>query len=146
MIVTKKIKWVMGHALSAPYVGACNRCHGHNWEAEFSYSGLINEAGMVLDFAEFRKMKQWIDEFLDHRFYVKHNHPILEPYIEGKGEYSDDIEELGLVPVDFNPTSENFAIMLHGICAKLMDLFPDKLSVTVSETCSSSATYHGETL
>jgi len=146
MIIKKKIDWEMGHALSAPYVGNCNKLHGHSWTVEFAYEGQQNKAGMVLDFAEFRKMKRWINEHLDHHFYVQHNHLVLAPYVEGEGQYSTDIKELGLVTVDFNPTSENFAIMLHGICAKLMDLFPDKLSVTVSETCSSSATYHGETL
>ena len=141
MIITKKISWEMGHALSFPYVGKCNRLHGHSFTAEFSYEGELNESGMVLDFGEFKKMKTWIDEHLDHRFYVKSNHPILEPYYEGLDEWSSEIDTLGLVPVEWNPTSENIAKYIHEVCCSLMGLDTRKLQVTVWETCTSSATY-----
>lgn len=143
MIVSKEIEWVMGHALSAPYVGPCNRLHGHNWKVKFDYQGEMNDSGMVIDFAEFRKMKKWIDEFLDHRFYIKEGHLVLEPYDEGGGEYSPEVEILGLVPVSFNPTSENMAQMLHEVACGEMKLEPSNLRVTVWETCTSSATYEG---
>lgn len=139
--ISKQISWEMGHALSEPYVGKCQRLHGHHFIVEFSYEGELDERGMVLDFAEFSVMKDWINQHLDHRFYVKKNHPILEPYFEDEDEWSREIDELGLVPVDFNPTSENFAKFLHEVCCSLMDLESKSLSVTVHETCTSSATY-----
>lgn len=141
MKITKQLRWEMGHALSAPYRGQCNRLHGHSFVAEFSYSGEVNESGMVLDFSEFKKMKTWIDEHLDHRFYVRKNHPVLEPYFEGPDEWSTEMDELGFVPVDWNPTSENFAKYLHQVCCSLMGLDTRRLEVTVHETCTSSATY-----
>lgn len=144
MKISKKITWEMGHALSHPYVGKCNRLHGHSFMAEFSYEGDLNESGMVLDFAEFRKMKNWIDEHLDHRFYVRKNHPVLEPYFEGPNEWSPEMDELGFVPVDWNPTSENFAKYLHQVCCEIMNLDSKSLSVKVSETCTSSAEYWEE--
>ncbi len=144
MIISKKFNWEMGHALSAPYVGKCNRLHGHGWSVEFSYEGDLNEAGMVLDFGEFHKIKAWIDEHLDHRFYVRENHPLLECYFEGPEEYSVEMDELGIVSTKFNPTSENFAKYLHEVCSELMNLDSKKLTVKVSETCTSSATYKEE--
>lgn len=141
MIISKKINWEMGHALSFPYVGKCQRLHGHSWTVEFFYEGDLNEAGMVLDFAEFKVMKEWIDQYLDHRFYVRKNHPILEPYFEDEDEWSKDMDELGLVPVDWNPTSENFAKFLHEVCCSIMNLDSKFLMVRVSETCTSSAMY-----
>lgn len=146
MIISKKISWEMGHALSSPYFGKCQRLHGHSWTVEFSYEGDLNEVGMVLDFAEFKVMKEWIDQHLDHRFYARENHRILEPYFDGKdengeSEWTRELDELGLVPVDWNPTSENFAKFLHEVCCSLMGLDTRRLAVTIHETCTSSATY-----
>jgi 6-pyruvoyl-tetrahydropterin synthase len=134
----------MGHALSEPYVGPCNRAHGHNFEAEFIYEGPVDDRGMVLDFAEFRKIKNWIDEHLDHYFYVQHNHWLLQPYTVGEEQYSPDIQYTGFMPISFNPTSENFAKYLHEVCSEIMNLDSKKLTVKVSETCTSSATYKEE--
>lgn len=144
MIISKKIQWVMGHALSAPYVGPCNRLHGHNWEAEFIVRGSINEAGMVIDFSEFKAMKKWIDDNLDHKFYVKENHRMLEPYMIEPGAWDETIVELGIVPIDVNPTSESMAVMLHQVCCEVMGIEPRDLSVKVNETCTSSAIYFVE--
>jgi len=144
MIIKKKITWVMGHALTYPYEGPCTRLHGHNWEVEFAYEGPIDNKGMVLDFAEFRKMKQWIDQNLDHLFYVRNTHLLLEPYIEGENEYSKEMDELGIVPVSWNPTSENMAIFIHEKCCEIMNLDSKSLTVTIWETCTSSATYKEE--
>lgn len=135
--------WEMGHSLSFPYIGKCNQLHGHSWEVTFTYEGQPDERGMVIDFAEFRKMKQWIDENLDHKFLVKSNHLLLSPYFHNDNEWDLEINDLGIIPLDFNPTSENLAKYLHEVCCSVMNLNPVQLSVTIKETCTSSATFEG---
>lgn len=141
MIIKKKLQWKMGHALDTPYEGDCTRCHGHNFEVEFAYEGEPDNKGMVVDFRDFKKMQTWLNEHLDHRFLVKNTHLILEPYIEGPDEFMLEIEQLGLVPVSWNPTTENIAKFLHEVCSDVMNLDSKKLTVTVWETAQSSATY-----
>lgn len=143
MKISKTMNWEMGHALSHPYKGKCNQLHGHSWVVTFTYEGQPDDRGMVIDFAEFRKMKAWIEEHLDHKFLVKANHLLLTPYHHSDEEFDIEINELGIIPLDFNPTSENLAKYLHGACCQEMHLDPTKLDVTIQETCTSSATYEG---
>lgn len=144
MIVKKQIDWVMGHALSAPYKGKCNQLHGHNWRAEFAVEGPLDDKGMVIDFANFGIMKVWINDNLDHRFLVKTNHLMLSPYFHSDDEFDVEINELGIVPIEFNPTSENMAWWLAHKCAELMNLEIEDITVTVWETCTSAAVYSGK--
>lgn len=144
MKISKEISWEMGHALSAPYKGKCNQLHGHSWKVIFTYEGPLDDRGMVIDFAEFRKMKTWIDENLDHKFLVKHNHLVLTPYHHSDDGFDIETVELGLFPMQFNPTSENLAKYLHETACHVMNLNGMRLSVTIKETCTSSATYDGD--
>jgi len=133
MIIKKRIKWNMGHALSSPYSGQCSRIHGHNWEAWFEYEGPIGEDGMVVDTSVFKAMQKWVDENWDHRTLLRNDHWLLLHLARSLGE--DSIESLGLAPCGFNPTSENIAKFLHKqACQLIQGISLLSLSVTVQET------------
>ena len=50
------------------YKGKCESLHGHNWKVEVIVcSESIDEAGMVMDFAELKRLVNRVMEELDHK-------------------------------------------------------------------------------
>ncbi len=123
----EKISWCMGHALS-DCKDKQNRLHGHNWIAVFEYDG-YNEEEMTI----FRQLQGWIIENWDYKMMVNYNHPILIPFTLGGNQFSNDILDLGLLPVSFNPTKENICNFLYDLAINHLNLESSKLKVTVHE-------------
>jgi 6-pyruvoyltetrahydropterin/6-carboxytetrahydropterin synthase len=88
---------------------------------------------MVVDFNELKKLKQWIDDTLDHTTILWEKDPMCE-YIRQSGQRIFITQE--------NPTSE---VLARIIFEKAQDMFAsDRVkvsSVTVHETCTSKAVY-----
>lgn len=77
----KTLEISAAHQLSLNYESPCSRLHGHNWKIKvFCQSLRLNENGMVVDFAEIKRL---IHGALDHR----------------------NLNEV----LPFNPTAENIA-------------------------------------
>lgn len=141
-IIKKEYEFNIGHALSN-YEGKCAKLHGHNFQVTFYYQGLeLDNAEMLKDFNDFKVLKEWIDNKWDHKMLLRHDHPALNPYKIEEGGYDNEwLEKLGIVPVDFNPTSEGMAKFILGISVMLLGVPSWSLKVEVSETCTSSAIY-----
>jgi 6-pyruvoyltetrahydropterin/6-carboxytetrahydropterin synthase len=58
----KTISISAAHHLSEPYAGPCSSPHGHNWRIMiYCRSGTINDAGMIVDFSEIKKIINQLD-------------------------------------------------------------------------------------
>lgn len=103
--VTKTIDFCYGHRL-LNYAGKCRHLHGHNGLIEVDIElPTLDERGMVQDFSAIKTvLKAWVDNTLDHRLLLHKDDP-LAPVLRERGEV--------FVPVDFNPTAENIAKMVH---------------------------------
>jgi 6-pyruvoyltetrahydropterin/6-carboxytetrahydropterin synthase len=57
-----------GHALRN-YRGKCENVHGHNYRVEITIQGeQLDEAGLLVDFLEVKRVMGGAIEYLDHRF------------------------------------------------------------------------------
>lgn len=121
----EEIKWCMGHALIECETVE-KRLHGHDWHAVFEYEGFDKKQMEV-----FRMLQGWVLENWDYRMLVHYNHSILIPFTVGENQFSEEIQDLGLVPVGFNPTNENIKTYLHDLAIRHLGLDPSKLRVFV---------------
>lgn len=104
------------------YKGKCENMHGHNWKIEARVaSSKLDEAGMVMDFKELKRLLNAILDELDHK----------------------NLNELPYFK-KINPTSENIAKYIYDQLAaddKRLTGSDYKLKVTVWESDTSAATY-----
>jgi 6-pyruvoyltetrahydropterin/6-carboxytetrahydropterin synthase len=131
--VTKKIEFCYGHRL-LDYAGICKHPHGHNATAEIEVrTGTLDKRNMVCDFSDIKRIvKGWIDRELDHKMILRFDDPLVKP-----------LQQLGepIFIVQSNPTVEHIAKLIFEHARK--EGMP-VVKVTVWETPTSFATYHGE--
>lgn len=115
--ISKTVTFDAAHRLSE-HDGRCSRLHGHTYTATIVIEAAQPKPtgpkrGMVADFGQVSDVVEAIvDRYLDHR-------------------YLNDT-------VDVYPTSENLAKWLFG---KLKPDVPNLAEVTISESCTTQATY-----
>ncbi|MGC9316793.1 MAG: 6-carboxytetrahydropterin synthase QueD [Armatimonadota bacterium] len=103
------------------YPGACARLHGHNYRVLVSVEGEhLDDAGMLLDFADLKRIADDVLEQLDHRCLND-----LPPFDE------------------INPSSENVARHIFDRVAERLTGDMCVSRVTVYESPTSSVTYRG---
>jgi 6-pyruvoyltetrahydropterin/6-carboxytetrahydropterin synthase len=106
----------------APEGHKCRRLHGHSFCARIVVAGPLDEkAGWVIDFSTLDTLLRPVCDQLDHRLL-------------------NDVEGLA------NPTSEEIARWLWRRIETLLPSGLELLETTVRETCSSAATFRGESL
>lgn len=70
LMVTKEYTFDSAHRLVNGYKGKCAHIHGHHWRlkitAKLNSHSNLNEFGFVKDYGDFKPLKVWIDEVLDH--------------------------------------------------------------------------------
>ena len=147
MKIGKIIQWDMGHRV-LNHRSVCKGLHGHRYKAEICVEGDLveekdaSEEGMVIDFADIKKISQtFIQKELDHAFMVwDKDIELLEFFKNSKGHKP--------VIVPFTPTAENVAAYIFN---KLKDKFTDVFktglhlqSIKLWETPSSYALYESE--
>jgi 6-pyruvoyltetrahydropterin/6-carboxytetrahydropterin synthase len=128
--VTRRIEFCYGHRL-LDYAGKCKHLHGHNGLAVIELSAeALDAKGMVVDFSEIRdRIKNWIDENLDHRLILSKKDPALAK-----------LQELGepVYVIDTNPTAEAIAKLLFDK-SRVLEL--PVVRVDLWETPNCMATY-----
>ena len=68
VLVSKEFTFDAAHHLHC-YEGKCKNLHGHTYTVVFGISGLTDETGFVVDFADIKEIwKEDIDIHLDHRY------------------------------------------------------------------------------
>ncbi len=130
--VSKEHRFESAHRLIKGYQGNCSNVHGHSWVARFfSKSVGLNQFGMVRDFSDFKLIRKWIDEILDHATIVcVDDHALVEWLAKNEQRYY-------LTP--HNPTSEALSKILLDQCHILG--LNDVFAVEIEETCTSKARY-----
>ena len=99
----------------------CENLHGHNWKIEVCLVGeTLNNAGVLMDFGEFKKNLSGIIERLDHKF----------------------LNELEYFSDSFPPSSENISYYIaNELQASINDPLVKVSSVTAWESENACATY-----
>ena len=109
-----------GHALRH-YRGKCEKVHGHNYKVQVTIEGeTLNEAGLLVDFVELKRLLHAVVDRLDH-------------------EFLNDVPPFDVL----NPSAENMAKFFHD---EISQGFPFENGARVSnvklwETDTSIATY-----
>lgn len=102
------------------YKGKCESLHGHNWKVEVAVSSnSLDQAGMVMDFTDLKKMTNTLLDELDHK-------------------NLNDLEYF----TSHNPSSEEICRYLYQRLSKQVSANKAKIAwVTVWETENSCASY-----
>ena len=81
------VHFIVGHA-------KCGRIHGHNWKLSVAIEGVPDESGMMIDFAELKKILRKITGKYDHKVLIpEKNNKIKFKKIDEK-EINFEINEL----------------------------------------------------
>lgn len=138
MTVTKELKFEAAHRLVNDYPGKCKNNHGHSWVV-FVTVGLLegrqlNPYGFVKDFGDFKPLKQWIDDTLDHATMVSNEDTPFIIWLENNNQR--------YFVTDGNPTSERLSKIIFYKASELLDDTNCKVvEVRIKETCTSECSY-----
>ena len=145
----------------------CRHLHGHQGKVQIEARSESLDNSMVTDFKHFNWFKGFIDGWIDHKFLLDINDPLLPTLLskfllsdwifDKRGFYfldkqmlqneSSEIVELyeGFILVDFVPTSENLSRWFYEIVQKRMKPLGVQIEqVSFLETPKTKATYIGE--
>lgn len=132
--VSKEHRFEAAHRLVQGYPGNCKHLHGHSWIVRFhAQADELNNFGMAMDFADFKPIRQWIDDNLDHATLVSKDDEALLTFLGSNDQR--------LYTFESNPTSEHLAKFILEMCHELG--LKDVCAVEIYETCTSRALYHG---
>ncbi len=140
-LVSKEITWEAAHRLVHGYPGNCKNVHGHSYKATITVKlrdgYALDNYGFVLDFAEFKKVKKWVDENWDHAALVS---PDDKEWLRWLKKHKQRHAVFG--PRE-NPSAENIAYHLFRVAESLFNGDPRfrVVMVKVNETCTSEAIY-----
>ncbi len=141
---------------------ACRHLHGHRMSVDVWLGADGLDGNMVTDFKHLNWMKQFIDDYLDHKFIIDINDPLFFQITNHMPlEVARHENGLGYIPlvvddpvgnelresfviVDFVPTSEELSRYLFDVATKKMEpLYVKVLKVVFRETPKSEAVYNG---
>lgn len=134
--LTAKADFDSAHFLLG-HKGKCSNLHGHRWTivAKIAGESLIETGeatGMILDFADFKKILRRLADDLDHKLIVEQDS--LKPATLT----ALASEDFAIVTVDFRPTAENFAKYFYD---KLKEHHLPIYEVSLYETPDNCAIY-----
>lgn len=137
-IVTKELKFEGAHRLINGYPGKCRNCHGHSWvvfvSVRLKEGRRLNKYGFVKDFGDFKPLRDWIDNNLDHATIVSEDDSSFLSWLEKECQR--------LYITQGNPTSENLVQIIYKKAAELLDDdCCEVYEVRIKETCTSEAIY-----
>lgn len=145
--ITRKFEFDAGHRV----VGHENKCanlHGHRYVAEVTMTTpQLDPLGRVIDFGEIKKLiGDWIDINWDHRMLLFDDDPIFKFLDNNFMNQSEALTAIfgpkKPVMLNCNPTAENLAEILFGVCD---DIVPEHVAVSelrLFETPNCWATAH----
>ena len=132
---TKEMKFEAAHRLVQGYPGKCKNNHGHSWVVFVTVeSSTLDKYGFVKDFGDFKPLREWIDEKLDHATIVSDSDVEFQKWL------TDNNQRYYVVA--HNPTSE---VLSRIIYEKAQELLEDEhchvTEVRIKETCTSECSY-----
>lgn len=126
----------VGHTVTG-HESKCAHLHGHNYRVHFKIAAKkgLDDVGRVLDFGVIKSILcEWLETYWDHKFLVNE----LDP----RAPMLKQLDERGVVLVDWNPTAENMAeFLLKELGPKILPAHVELVWVKVEETykCSVEA-------
>lgn len=137
--LTAKADFDSAHFLLG-HKGKCSNMHGHRWTivAKIAGKDLIENGeagGMLVDFAEFKKILRAIAEDYDHKLIIQKD-SLKEETMQALRN-----ENFSMIILDFRPTAENLAKHFYD---KLKEKKLPIYDVCVYETPDNCAIYTGE--
>ena len=130
MEITKEFTIDLAHRLSN-HPAKCINVHGHTYKIQVTIKWDIDkETGMVMDFGEFKKVKDRCNEYRDHRYLYKR--------WEWVWEYLSN-EWFNVYEFAYEPTAEYMALYLKDIVAKLYTIKEENITIRIYETPTSYA-------
>jgi 6-pyruvoyltetrahydropterin/6-carboxytetrahydropterin synthase len=130
--VTKEFSFDSAHRLVDGYQGKCSNVHGHTWKVRFTISGdKLDGHGFLRDFGDFKPLKEFIDNHLDHALLLNENDGTLLTFCREHNQKHYMFKG--------NPTSECLAEYLFRVARDHCLLWVS--AVEVDETCTCSARY-----
>lgn len=130
--IAKEFHWEMAHRLPL-HKGGCENLHGHSYRLWIELEGSTTDQGMVMDYADLKKIaKPMVDE-LDHCFICSSDDEIMQEFLKR--------QPFKTVYVDFPTTAENLAkYFLERLKLQLSHVRSiRRLKIRVCETASSYA-------
>jgi 6-pyruvoyltetrahydropterin/6-carboxytetrahydropterin synthase len=107
--VVRTLTFAYGHRIRG-HRGGCAHLHGHNARVEVECRGPLDALGMVVDFAEVRRVVEgWVNAQWDHRMILEAGDP-LAALLAREGE--------PVFELDVPPTAENLARRLYQVAAE----------------------------
>lgn len=129
--VTKEFSFDSAHRLVNGYKGKCANIHGHTWRVRLTITGdTLNQYGFLWDFGDFKPIKEFIDQELDHAMLVAHTDEQMRLFCAANNQKYYVIPD--------NPTSENIARHLF---ERGRALGLPLSMVEIDETCTCKAWY-----
>jgi len=104
--IARDFHWEMGHRLPF-HQGGCANLHGHSYRLRVEIEGVCDENGMLLDFADLKRLVQPLLAPLDHAFVCNENDGLMRGFLTEHGFKS--------VYLPFNSTAENLTKHLAGL-------------------------------
>ena len=103
--LSRQFTFCYAHRLQK-HTGKCAQLHGHNGTVKIElHNGQLNTQGMVVDFADVKKLiGEWIETTLDHRT-ILHEMDPLAGVLRGLGE--------PVFTLPAPPTAENLAKLIY---------------------------------
>lgn len=130
----------------------CERLHGHNYRAEVTVEGPLNEDGCVFDFIALRARAKEITDELDHHMLVPTANPVIKVFPDDRivrmsykdREWLFPRGDCVVLPIE-NTTAELLARYIAGRLVNALrdrhQFVPEVLRVEVEESVGVSATY-----
>lgn len=133
--ITKRLTFCAGHRVLG-HESKCAHMHGHNYAAEITATGNLDTVGRVIDFAVIKLVVgAWIDRYWDHGFLINQRDLDVEAAL-----LSVPGSKIFVMPD--NPTAENMARFLLGMCDKLLKdsgIRITRVRIHETETCYADA-------
>ena len=131
--LSKSFWFEAGHRLAKGYEGKCKNMHGHSWKLTVTVEGAkLNQYGMLIDFADLKKIVNPIVDRYDHSFLVYDKDKETIKKLEGHRK----------VTMKENPTSEYLAMQIAMGVSLKMPKGVRVYCVTIDETRNSSRSYY----
>lgn len=116
--ITRRFEWDAAHRVLG-HEGKCRHLHGHRYVGEVTVEApALDHLGRVIDFSVIKeRVGKWIDIYWDHNALFHREDPMVQqPQIY----FSQNGRDPFLMPIGENPTAENIACYLFGMCQTLL--------------------------
>ena len=137
--VKKKFQVEYAHRLIHLKEGhKCRNLHGHSGVITVEcFSEKLQDNGFVIDFSDFKKVKEYLDDKFDHAVIIDIKDTELQEICSNLGTRHTVIQA-------DSSSSEVLAMLIHGFVNNAYFKMFSKITVTWSETQNNFATYSSE--